>query len=322
MNNKKQLDLLLQMLRIRGIEQRLIELYPDQEMRCPVHFCVGQEAIAVGVCGALSQGDYMVSGHRSHGHYLAKGGNLNRMIAEIYGRETGCSVGNGGSMHLVDLDVDYLGSSPIVGGTIPIGVGAALSSAMKSEGRVSVVFLGDGAVETGVFYESVNFAVLKNLPVLFVCENNLYSVYTPLSDRQPEGREIFEMVRGMGASTAQGDGNNVEEIFHMTSEAIGSIRSDGGPQFLEFKTYRWYEHVGPNFDNYIGYRDKNEYQEWLRRCPIAIYSAKLVGLNQVTEAEISHQKEQVLSEVNSAIEQAKQAGYKSLKDLDQLVFAS
>jgi pyruvate dehydrogenase E1 component alpha subunit len=253
---------------------------------------------------------------------LAKGGNLNRMIAEIYGRETGCSVGNGGSMHLVDLDVDYLGSTPIVGGTIPIGVGAALSSAMKNEDRVSVVFLGDGAIETGVFYESVNFAVLKNLPVLFVCENNLFSVYTSLSDRQPEGREIFKMVRGMGASTAQGDGNDVEQIFQMVSDAIGSIQSNGGPQFLEFKTYRWYEHVGPDFDNYLGYRDENEYQEWLLRCPIENYSAKLIGLNKVTKTEISHQKEQVLSEVNSAIDKAKQAGYKPLKDLEQLVYAS
>nr|MDQ3000917.1 thiamine pyrophosphate-dependent dehydrogenase E1 component subunit alpha [Fibrobacterota bacterium] len=167
-----------EMVRLRLIEERVAELYLEQEMRCPVHLCIGQEGVATGISASLGHQDYAMSGHRSHGHYLAKGGNLNGMMAELYGKVTGTSRGKGGSMHLVDLDVGFLGATPIVASTIPIAVGAAFAASMRGEKRISVVYFGEGATEEGVFHESVSFAMLKKLPVVFVCENNLYSVYS------------------------------------------------------------------------------------------------------------------------------------------------
>ena len=181
-------QLYYQMLRIRMVEEAIADLYAQQDMRCPIHLCIGQEAVAVGVCAALAADDYVLSGHRSHGHYLAKGGNLPAMLAEFYGKVTGCCQGKGGSMHLVDLAAGFLGAVPIVGSTMPIAVGTALASVMRGESRVTAVFFGEGATEEGVFHESLNFAALQKLPVVFVCENNLYSVYSPLAVRQPAGR--------------------------------------------------------------------------------------------------------------------------------------
>jgi pyruvate dehydrogenase E1 component alpha subunit len=257
-----------QMLRIRRVEEKIADLYPEQEMRCPVHLCIGQEATAVGVCAALAKDDYCFSDHRSHGHYLAKGGDLKKMLAELYGKDTGCSRGIGGSMHLVDLSVGFLGATPIVSSTIPMAVGTAFGSTMRGEARVSVAFFGDAGVEEGVFHESINFACLKKLPVVFVCENNLYSVYSPLSVRQPSVREITSVAEGHGVEAYQGDGNDVIEVYHLAQRAVAKAREGGGPTFLELKTYRWREHVGPNYDNDLGYRTETEFLEGRSRCPI------------------------------------------------------
>src|SRR5579859_6536135 len=176
------------LLRLRLVEERIAELYPEQEMRCPVHLSIGQEAVAVGVCDHLEPADQALSGHRSHGHYLAKGGDLRAMLAELYGRETGCARGKGGSMHLVDLEAGFLGATPIVASTIPIAVGVAFAARLRGQPLVTVAFFGEGATEEGVFHEAANFAALHRLAVVFVCENNLYSVYSPLEVRQPAGR--------------------------------------------------------------------------------------------------------------------------------------
>ncbi|NBW52030.1 MAG: thiamine pyrophosphate-dependent dehydrogenase E1 component subunit alpha, partial [Betaproteobacteria bacterium] len=186
-------QLLHQMRRIRHVELEIARRYGEGKMRCPTHLSVGQEAVAAAVGLALRQTDLAVSGHRAHAHYLAKGGSLPAMLAEIYGRVDGCSRGKGGSMHLVDESVGFMGSTAIVAGTIPVGVGLAYGIKCKKSDQVSCVFHGDATVEAGVFFESVNFAVVKRLPVLFVCENNLYSVYSPLSVRQPQGRSIAQM---------------------------------------------------------------------------------------------------------------------------------
>ena len=196
------------MKKIRLVEETIARRYGEWNMRCPTHLCTGQEAVAAAVGCALRKDDYAVSTHRAHGHYIGKGGDIRAMIAEIYGKATGCSKGKGGSMHLVDPAVNFMGSTAIVGGTIPVGVGLGLSIKLKKSDQVSCVFFGDGSVEEGVFYEAVNFAALKKLPVLFICENNFYSVYSPLSVRQPAGRKIADMVRGMGCPAEQGDGNN------------------------------------------------------------------------------------------------------------------
>ncbi|MBF0240447.1 MAG: thiamine pyrophosphate-dependent dehydrogenase E1 component subunit alpha, partial [SAR324 cluster bacterium] len=267
--------LYFEMLRIRMIEQKIAEVYPEQEMRCPVHLCIGQEAVAAGVCANLKVEDQVVSAHRSHAHYLAKGGDLKRMLGELYGKVSGCAHGKGGSMHLIDLNAGLLAAVPIVGSTIPIGVGAAWGMVMKQLPHLVVVFFGDGSIEEGVFHESLNFAALKKLPVLFLCENNFYSVYSPLEVRQPAGREIFEIARAHGIESHQGDGNDVEEVYSMTAHAVEKIRQGKGPMFLEFKTFRWLEHCGPFWDDELGYRKENELQNWRERCPVKLHENKL-----------------------------------------------
>ena len=291
MDQTKIFELWRGMLRIRMVEEAIAEHYPEQEMRCPVHLSIGQEAAAVGVCAALQRKDWVFSGHRSHAHYLAKGGDLKRMIAEIYGKVTGCCEGKGGSMHLTDQAAGFIGATPIVGSTVPIAVGAALTSQLREEGRVVVIFLGDGAMEAGVVHESLNFAVLKKLPVLFACENNLYSVYSPLEVRQPPQRSLSQLAAGHGIQTMLVDGNDVCAVFEASSKACQSIRSGNGPIFLEMPTYRWREHCGPNYDNDIGYRTEEEFESWqlndpLERLASYIESKKINSLTEKIRQEI------------------------------------
>ena len=254
-----------QVLRIRMIEETIAQRYVQQKMRCPVHLSIGQEAVAVGVCSHLKAQDYAVSGHRAHAHYLAKGGDLKKMIAEIYGKATGCCKGRGGSMHLVDLDAGFLGSTPIVGGSIPVGVGVALGIRMKKEKRLVTVFLGEGSTEEGVFVESLNFAALKKLPVLFVCENNLYSVYSPLAVRQPKERSIPLLAEAHGIFALQGDGNSLDAVSTLTQKATEHIRAGRGPALIELATYRFREHCGPDIDPY---QPKEEVTYWKQRDPL------------------------------------------------------
>lgn len=309
------------MLLIRMVEQKICELYPQQEMRCPVHFCIGQEAIAAGVCANLEREDYVLSTHRSHGHYLAKGGNLKAMVAEIYGRVTGCCQGKGGSMHLVDLEAGFLAATPIVGSTIPIGVGAALASVLRGERRVTVVFFGDAAVEEGVFSESANFAVLKRLPVVFVCENNFYSVNSPLSVRQPQGREIIQVAEGHGMESRQGDGNNVVEVHQLSQRAVAKARSGFGPTFLEFETYRWLEHCGPNSDLDLGCRSEYDFQKWRKRCPIDMLAKLMTSNGGVSPEELDDMADELASEIDDAVTFAKESPFPGEELLLKHVYA-
>ncbi len=262
------LTLLREMLRIRMIEEAIAREYPKGEMRCPVHLSVGQEAVAVGTAAALSPTDLAVSTHRAHAHYLAKGGDLKRFLAELFGKEAGCSRGRGGSMHLIDLDVGFEGSTAIVGSTLPVGVGLALGSKVRGESTITCIFLGDGATEEGVFSESANFAVVRKLPVIFICENNEYSVYSPLGPRQPQGRKIHELVGAMGLAASLHDGNDVVDVAAAVKAAVEKVRQGGPPAFLEFPTYRWLEHCGPNADDNLGYRPSQDVAAWKARDPI------------------------------------------------------
>ena len=255
------------MLRIRMIEEGIADRYADQEMRCPVHLSIGQEASAVGVGHALLHTDRVFSTHRCHAHYLAMDGNLNAMLAEIYGKAAGCIGGRGGSMHLSDPAKGLIASVPIVASSIPLAVGTALSDQIDGNKNVSVTFFGDASVEEGVFHESANFASLRKLPVLFVCENNLYSVYTPLKDRQPS-RPLTELARAHGMNSIHADGNDVVAVFNAAQDAVARARWGEGPTFLLLDTYRWREHCGPGFDNHIGYRTEAEYEAWHAKCPI------------------------------------------------------
>ncbi len=295
-------QLLFQMRRIRHVEQEIARRYGEGKMRCPTHLSIGQEAVSAAVGLALRRSDMAVSGHRAHAHYLAKGGSLPAMLAEIYGRIDGCSRGKGGSMHLVDESVGFMGSTAIVAGTIPVGVGLAYGMKCKRADQVSCIFHGDAAVEAGVFFESVNFAVVKKLPVLFLCENNLYSVYSPLSVRQPEGRSIAKMAEGLGMKSSTGDGNDVAEVYAKTIEALASIRVGEGPQLLEFSTYRWLEHCGPNYDNDLGYRTEAEYLAWKAKEPIARFESVLLADGIVSVAEVGRMDLDIEREVISAFE--------------------
>jgi TPP-dependent pyruvate/acetoin dehydrogenase alpha subunit len=292
--------LLFQMKRIRLVEEEIARRYPAGAMRCPVHLSVGQEGVAAAVGLALAQDDLAVSGHRAHAHYLAKGGSLKAMLAEIYGKASGCSGGKGGSMHLIDESAGFMGSTAIVGGTVPVGVGLAYGMKQKNSRQVSCVFHGDAVVETGVFFESVNFAILKSLPVLFLCENNLYSVYSPLSLRQPAGRSISTMVAGLGIRSESGDGNDVREVYEKVSRALADIRAGGGPRFLEFSTYRWLEHCGPSYDNHIGYRTQAEYEHWRALEPIARLQAASLSGGIISDEQIQEMDAAVALEVADA----------------------
>lgn len=309
------------MLRIRMVEEKIAELYPEQRMRCPVHLCIGQEAIAVGVSANLSAGDYVMSTHRSHGHYLAKGGDLKAMMAELYGKGTGCSKGVGGSMHLVDLGAGFLGSVPIVAGTIPIAVGAAFGTKMRGERRVTAAFFGEGATEEGVFHESLNFAALKQLPIVFVCENNLYSVTSPLSVRQPAGREVIRLAEGHGLENHQGDGNDVVEVCRLAKHAIQKAREGGGPSFLELKTYRWRENCGPNYDYDLGYRPESEFLEWKTRCPIARLKKRLLDDGLLSGDDLRGVEENLRTEIQAAVAFAEESPIPEEELLQHGVFA-
>lgn len=320
MNKGDPLALLRSMLRIRRIEEALAARYAEQEMRCPMHLCIGQEAIAVGVCAALSTNDVMFSNHRAHGHYLAKGGNLNAMIAELYGRSTGCCGGRGGSMHLIDLDVGFMGATPIVGGTVPLAVGAAWAASLKEEKRVSVVFFGDGCFEEGVVHESLNFAALHKLPVIFVCENNGFAVYTRLAERQPN-RPIYRLAEAHGMAAYIGNGNDVEEVWSIAKTAVDNARQGKGPQFIELNTYRWREHCGPDFDDGLNYRSTPEIENGLKDCPIAKSATRLKQSNTLSQSNLERFETDIHEEIAEAFKFALSSATPSSKEAGERIYA-
>ena len=286
MNDRTELLTLYRtMLRIRMVEEAIAAAYADQEMRCPVHLSIGQEAPAAAFSLITQPGDLAVSTHRGHAHYLAKGGDLRRMLAEIYGRATGCSAGIGGSMHLIDTAVGFMGTSAIVGNSIPVGVGLGL--ALKTQGipQAACIFLGDGATEEGVFYESVNIAALRQLPVLFLCENNQYSVYTPLEQRQPKSRKIVDVARSLGIRAESVDGHSAPASYEVVSRILPAVRQGEGPALIEFSTHRYLEHCGPNDDDHLAYRRPGELKEWIERDPLRSLGRQL-GLLDVEVSEI------------------------------------
>lgn len=250
-------NLYFEMLRIRMIEERIAKEYPKGEMRCPVHLSIGQEAPAVGICAALRPQDKIVSTHRGHAHYLAKGGSLNGLIGELYGKATGCSKGNGGSMHLIDLGANFWGSTSIVGGTIPIGVGLAFADKLRGNDSITAICFGDAAIEEGVFHEAANFASLHQLRVVFVCENNQYSCYTHISKRQP-ARSLGFLARAHGL--AYFDTKAYTTVNTIKNSMEFSIKH--APTFLEIPTWRHLEHCGPNNDDHLDYRKETPPNDW------------------------------------------------------------
>jgi TPP-dependent pyruvate/acetoin dehydrogenase alpha subunit len=280
--------------RIRRLEEQVARVYPTDKIKSPVHLSIGQEAVSVAICAALTPQDVVFGTYRGHALYLAKGGDMKRMVAELYGKATGCTKGKGGSMHLIAPDQGMMGTSAVVGTTIAnaIGYAYALRYRRRSVGRVSNVpafrqvknlphnnaivasFFGDGATEEGVFAESLNFAVLKRLPILFICENNRYAIHT--HQRLRQGRPaICERVRAHGVPAERLEGNDILHLCGRARNVVAEVRSGEGPWFLEVLTYRWKEHVGPNEDYHLGYRTMAEAEPWIGTDPVRQLAAAL-----------------------------------------------
>jgi TPP-dependent pyruvate/acetoin dehydrogenase alpha subunit len=253
--------------RIRRVEEEIARIYPTDKIKSPVHLSIGQEAVSVGVCAALAPEDIVFGTYRGHALYLAKGGDLKRMIAELYGKATGCTKGKGGSMHLIAPEQGVMGTSAVVGTTIANAVGYAYAVCYGGRKNIVASFFGDGATEEGVFAESLNFAALKRLPIVFVCENNQYAIHTHQSRRQSTPA-ICARVRAHGVPADRIDGNDVLLLCKRAKEVVAQVRGGAGPWFLEIQTYRWKEHVGPGQDFHLGHRSEEEASAWIARDPV------------------------------------------------------
>jgi TPP-dependent pyruvate/acetoin dehydrogenase alpha subunit len=299
---------------IRRAEEEIGRIYPSDKIKSPVHLSIGQESVAVGICDPLHADDVVSGTYRSHAAYIAKGGDLPALFAELYGKDTGCSRGKGGSMHLVGMDQYILGTSAVVGTTIPIAVGYALALQREGKGRVVAAFFGDGGTEEGVFYESLNFAALHKLPVLFVCENNGYAIHTPISKRWATDR-LCERVETFGIPTHQVSDSNVLTLWKTAAEAYASIRESSGPVFIECQTYRWKEHVGPGEDYDAGYRTRDELRPWVENDQVRIIGEKI---DPGMKAEIDCGVER---EIAAAIDFAEASPFPDPKELYTNVYA-
>ncbi|HEV3259954.1 MAG TPA: thiamine pyrophosphate-dependent dehydrogenase E1 component subunit alpha [Gemmataceae bacterium] len=281
------------LLRIRRLEEEVARVYPSDRIKSPVHLSIGQEAVAVGVCEALQPQDVVYGTYRGHAMYLAKGGDMRRMVAELYGKATGCTRGKGGSMHLIAPEANVMGTSAVVGTTIPHAVGHAYALKYRRQDALVVSFFGDGATEEGVFPESLNFAVLKRLPVLFVCENNGYAIHTHQCRRQGTPA-ILERARAHGLPAERIEDNDVLRLHDRCRDVAAKVRAGAGPWFFEVMTYRWREHVGPDEDYQLGYRSAEEAEPWVRNDQVR----RLAGL--VEPAERSRIEEDVAAEIAAA----------------------
>lgn len=280
--------------RIRRVEEEIARIYPTDKIKSPIHLSIGQEAVSVGVCETLRKDDVVFGTYRGHALYLAKGGDLKKMIAELYGKIDGCAKGKGGSMHLVDVDNGVIGTSAVVATTIPEAVGYAYAMKYQHKESVVVSFFGDGALDEGVFYESLNFAALKRLPVIFICENNLYAIHTHQHKRQFQP-DICKRVIPYGIPAERIDSNDVLRLYERVSIAVESLRrGETGPYFFECMTYRWREHVGPDEDFHLGYRTREEAKTW-------IDSDQVERIGKMLEAE---QREEIEQKVESELMEA------------------
>lgn len=300
--------------RARRVEEEVARVYPTDKIKSPVHLSVGQEAVSIGVCDVLAPQDVAFGTYRGHALYLAKGGDLNRMIAELYGKKAGCARGKAGSMHLVDIGAGMMGTSAIVGTSIPQAVGYALAVKMRREPRVVICFFGDGATEEGVYHESLNFAGLKGLPILFVCEHNLYAIHSHVKDRMG-GAGLCQRAQTYGVTSTHVEDGDVFRIREEAAKAVEAMRSGhAGPHFMECMTYRWKEHVGPGEDWSLGYRPELELQPWKENDQVDRL-AKL--LDEVTRKRIEIE---VNAEIADAFQFAEKSEFPGEKELYDYVF--
>lgn len=313
-------DLYRVMARIRLVELKIEELYHLDDMKTPIHLSLGEEAVAAGVCAHLRLDDFVFSNHRSHAHYLAKGGDLKAMIAELYCKETGCAKGRGGSMHLIDTAVGHLGSSAIVGGSIPHAVGAALAFVMQNKTAVAVSFFGDAASEEGVFFESMSLAALKRLPVVFVCENNFYSVCSHISARQPNS-DIAMRARAFDIPSVKVDGMDVGQVFMKAGDAIHHARQGRGPYLLECRVQRWRAHAGSGDPLREKYRKPEDLEpDWMRD-PLSELEQVLRSRRCIGEQTIHDITGTLNAEIDEAFHAAQSGPLPRKEDLKKYLFA-
>jgi TPP-dependent pyruvate/acetoin dehydrogenase alpha subunit len=298
-------DLILlykKMLLIREFEQRITK--DAGKIKSPlVHTYTGEEAIAVGVCAAISDSDYITSTHRGHGHFIAKGGDINSLMAEIYGKEGGICKGRGGSMHVADFSKNMLGANGIVGAGPPLALGVALASKMRNEGKVVITFFGDGAANQGMLHEAMNLAAIWKLPVIFVLENNKYGWSTPVGYASPI-QDLSIRAQGYGMKGFTIDGNDIIEVYKTTKKAVESARRGKGPTLIECKTYRWQGQTTMDADKY---RENEEKEEWKRKCPIEAYKVKLIQNEIIDRAIIQKIEENTLAEIEQSVKLTKKS---------------
>lgn len=316
------LSLYRMMVTIRYSEESFIEPILDGTIKCPVHLTSGEEAIATGISALLTKDDQVFGNHRSHGHFLAKGGSVNELIGEVFCMEHGCCRGRGGSMHLIDADAGFMGAAPIVAGTISLALGAALANKIKGNKDVAVAYFGDGATGEGVLNEAMNFASIQKLPIVFVCENNFYATHMPIRDTRSKDT-IFDIATPYGVEAAHEDGNDVLKVYGVAKKAIEHCRNGQGPYFLEFTTYRLRGHVGPD-DNVQGdhtdIRPPEEVAEWRIKDPIIRFRKYLEGNEFVSVDDLNKLEDDVKIEVEVAHQLVRELDVPKVEELDKYVF--
>ena len=320
-NKSHLLKIYRSLIQIRITEKKIAEKYQDQKMRCPVHLSIGQESVPVAVCENLNNKDQVVTAHRSHAHYIAKGGSIKSMICELHGKKNGCAMGLGGSMHLIDINAGVTAAVPIVGSTLPIGVGKAWANKLKKNNQIVVIFFGDGATEEGVFLESLDFASLHDLRVLFVCENNNFSVYSPIKNRQHKKRSITKIAKSIGIESKKFKHHDVLKLDIFFQKTVNMIRKNARPYLVEIDTWRCLEHCGPNYDDYLNYRNKSLIKKWKLSDQIIKLGNFLINKNYIKEKEILNLKKKIEKDIDKIFIIAEKSDYPKKKILQKFIYA-
>jgi TPP-dependent pyruvate/acetoin dehydrogenase alpha subunit len=313
------LELYKNLYLIRRAEEEIREHYTENEMKTPMHMSMGEEAIAVGVCHALKAEDQVFGTYRSHATYLAKTQNIEDFFAEMYGKDTALLKGKGGSMHLCAPEAGFMGTSAIVASVIPVAVGAAFANKQRGNGKIVAVFFGDGALDEGDFWESLNVACLMKLPILFVCEDNGFAVHTPTSKRQGYA-SITDIVSRFNCNVLREKTTDVEIIYGLTLKAIESIKTTQMPCFMHLRYYRYLEHVGVNEDFDAGYRSREEFEEWCKVDPVNLQRKKLLNHN-IKEEELIKVEREIDNRIENSLRSAKEALFADPGELYRGIFA-
>lgn len=319
LGNEKLVDIFRKMLKIRFFEERIVDLYARGLVPGLAHLYIGEEAVAAGVCAALREDDYITSTHRGHGHVIAKGADLRLMMAELFGKKTGYCKGKGGSMHIADMEIGILGANGIAGGGLPIALGSAWSAKWRGTDQVTASFFGDGASNNGTFHESLNLAAVHKLPVIFVCENNLYGISVSQKQHQPI-KDIAIRATSYEMSGVTVDGNDVLEVYEAASKAIGRARAKEGPTLIECKTYRWRGHHEGDPNQGGRYRTKADIAAWKKRDPVERLSKGLLADKTLTRKKMASIEKQILQEIDEAVAFANESDFPAPEELYEDVY--